>query len=90
MYYKEEKIAEIAELVELRIQSGVNDGGNLTERVRQIFLEFQKKVTDAVKEMGWDGTDATEQVPLQWSFPGALLYAITVITTIGKLRRQWS
>jgi len=36
---------------------------------------------------GWDGKDlGDEKNPkLQWSFAGALLYAVTVITTIGKL-----
>ena len=34
---------------------------------------------------GWDGSDTTDETDLQWSFAGALLYAVTVITTIGKL-----
>ena len=41
------------------------------------------QVVLAVKENGWDGNDDTEQAAEQWSFAGALLYAVTVITTIG-------
>jgi len=41
------------------------------------------QVTLAVKENGWDGNDDTEEAAQQWSFAGALLYAVTVITTIG-------
>jgi len=40
-------------------------------------------VTLAVKENGWDGNDDTEEAAQQWSFAGALLYALTIITTIG-------
>ena len=39
----------------------------------------------AVKENGWDGKDDTVVAAQQWSFAGALLYAVTVITTIGTL-----
>jgi len=38
-------------------------------------------VVKEVKEKGWDGKDGDK---LQWSFAGALLYAVTVVTTIGK------
>ena len=50
---------------------------------RGIFSDFQANVTDAVKSGGWDGKDQVEDAYLQWSFPGSLLYAVTVITTIG-------
>jgi len=36
-----------------------------------------------VKLRGWDGSDEHDVKP-QWSFAGALLYAVTVVTTIGK------
>ena len=47
----------------------------------RVLTEFQTKVTEAVKEHGWDGKDGTD---VQWSYAGALLYAVTVITTIGE------
>jgi len=36
-----------------------------------------------VQDLGWDGNDDVTESELQWSFAGALLYAVTVITTIG-------
>jgi len=49
----------------------------------RILLEFQGEVLYAVQELGWDGSDDVTESELQWSFAGALLYAVTVITTIG-------
>jgi len=56
---------------------------NFTDKVADIFKSFQTEVRQAVKEDGWDGNDSTDLSQLQWSFAGALLYAVTVITTIG-------
>jgi hypothetical protein len=47
------------------------------------MIEFKDEVVDAVKSAGWDGQDDVDETKLQWSFAGALLYAVTVITTIG-------
>jgi len=52
-------------------------------RVREIFTTFQEMVRTAVKDKGWDGNDSSEV--RQWTFAGALLYAVTVVTTIGKI-----
>ncbi|CAH1800361.1 unnamed protein product [Owenia fusiformis] len=46
-----------------------------------IIRDFQVLVYTAAKEGGWDGND--DKRVLQWSYAGALLYSITVITTIG-------
>jgi len=51
--------------------------------VRVIFGEFQRKVVEEVKLNGWDGNDG-HNGKLQWSFAGSLLYAVTVVTTIGQ------
>jgi len=56
---------------------------NFTTRVVDILRSFQDEVRNAVKDQGWDGNDDTDESQLQWSFAGALLYAVTVITTIG-------
>lgn len=56
---------------------------NFTTRVDAIFRLFQREVGAAVKDQGWDGKDDTDETRLQWSFAGALLYAVTVTTTIG-------
>jgi len=51
-----------------------------------VLLEFQTEVLYAVQDLGWDGNDDVTETKLQWSFAGALLYAVTVITTIGITR----
>jgi len=56
---------------------------NFTARVHEIFRSFQREVRSAVKDQGWDGNDDMDEARLQWSFAGALLYAVTVTTTIG-------
>ena len=52
-------------------------------QIGAILLEFQTEVLYAVQDLGWDGNDDVTESKLQWSFAGALLYAVTVITTIG-------
>ena len=49
-----------------------------------VLSQFQEIVYKAVKESGWDGKDDHDQADLQWSFAGSLLFAVTVITTIGN------
>ena len=82
-HWKEDKVDEIWQLA-AHLNMNNLDKLNFTERVRSIFTNFQLEVAVAVKEKGWDGKDATDETALQWSFAGALLYAVTVITTIGK------
>jgi hypothetical protein len=44
--------------------------------------QFQQDVYEAVKDQGWDGSDNVT-TEFKWTYAGALLYAVTVITTIG-------
>ena len=53
-------------------------------QIGAVLLEFQSEVLHAVQDLGWDGNDDVTESKLQWSFAGALLYAVTVITTIGS------
>lgn len=46
-------------------------------KVRDILETYQENVVLAIKD-GYDGVDGTK-----WSFAGAFLYSLTVITTIG-------
>jgi len=53
---------------------------NFTVLTEKILVNFQNEILEA-KRTGWDGQDGA--VAPQWSFAGSLLYAVTVITTIG-------
>ncbi|CAI2726362.1 unnamed protein product [Schistosoma spindalis] len=53
----------------------------LRGRVQIALMEFTKRVVDFIETDGWNGNDSMED--LKWSFAGSVLYAITVITTIG-------
>lgn len=53
---------------------------NWTDLVEAEVRRFQKDLILAVKE-GYDGKEGRGQ---QWSFSGAFLYSLTVITTIGE------
>merc|ERR1719273_1928527 len=52
---------------------------NWTEEVSRIVRTYQAAIIHA-KEHGYDGHDIPKS---PWTFSGALLYSITVITTIG-------
>lgn len=50
-----------------------------------ILEEYQRDIVNQTKR-GYQGERLTDDGK-QWTFPGAILYAITVITTIGRDRR---
>ncbi|KAF5405960.1 hypothetical protein PHET_00554 [Paragonimus heterotremus] len=52
-------------------------------RIKKELAEFSKSVASYMEEKGWDGHLSSDD--LKWSFPGAVLYAITVITTIASI-----
>lgn len=51
----------------------------------KILFKFQRKLYTMTKEFGWDGVEDAVESEQHWSFAGALLYSVTLITTIGKL-----
>ncbi|XP_071094261.1 TWiK family of potassium channels protein 18-like [Haliotis cracherodii] len=54
---------------------------NWSASADEIFRDFQQDIYKTVRETGWDGTETEEAV--EWTYAGALLYSVTVITTIG-------
>ena len=57
---------------------------NWTELADEVLESYTLQVYIATKVNGWDGKTEGGETELQWNFAGALLYSITVITTIGK------
>ena len=54
---------------------------------RNGVTEFESHVVKATKEEGYDGKEV-DDAERQWSVSGALLYSITVITTIGIFAKK--
>ena len=56
---------------------------NWTVEAGKVLKRFEKNVIHKAKTEGYDGGDDNDG-NAQWSFSGALLYSVTVITTIGE------
>ncbi|XP_013793352.1 uncharacterized protein LOC106477314 [Limulus polyphemus] len=76
-----ERTAVVEALWDITVESSVLHEINWTERAAATLRNFEVTLVRAVRKEGYDGKD---DPPLQWSFSGALLYSIIVITTIGK------
>lgn len=54
------------------------------ENMTKIIATYVNQVVHAIKDEGWNG--ATNIDDINWTFEGGVLFAITVFTTIGKLK----
>ncbi len=68
-------------------QSKVLYKSNWTTMARQILEDYQQELVRQTKR-GYQGERLDDDIK-QWNFPGAILYAITVITTIGYGHITW-
>ena len=57
---------------------------NRTSRAEKVLKEFQSEIYVLVTKEGWNGDDEYGLDP-KWTFAGGLLYAVTVVTTIGSI-----
>lgn len=67
-------------LWQLTAEAPLLDQANWTGEAVARLRRFEVTLVQAVRKEGYDGK---EDAQLQWSFTGALLYSIIVITTIG-------
>lgn len=74
--------ATVEKLFEHSMNLTVYHRVNWTAVARGILEEYQKDIVRQTKR-GYQGERLTDDAK-QWNFPEAILYAITVITTIGK------
>ena len=72
----------VERLFEHSMNSTVFHQGTWTAAARVILEEYQKDIVRQTKR-GLQGERLADDAK-QWNFPGSILYAITVITTIGK------
>lgn len=72
----------------LTYNMNVFDENTWREYVKKELLSYQANITKRIKN-GYDGSDNPDYTK-QWSFSGAFLYALTVITTIGKSKKKLS
>jgi hypothetical protein len=72
----------VEKLYEQSINSTVLYQNNWTAMAKIILEEYQKDIVRQTKR-GYQGERLPDDAK-QWNFPGAILYAITVITTIGN------
>lgn len=56
---------------------------NWTAEAESVLGDFQQRIYEATTVSKWDGKRTDEELSPKWNLPGALLYAVTAITTIG-------
>lgn len=55
-----------------------------TSKITEMSHRFQLDTYSLVNKEGWNGVDPNSEDGGKWTYAGGLLYAVTVITTIGE------
>ncbi|XP_033748758.1 uncharacterized protein LOC117333533 [Pecten maximus] len=85
IHVKKERETAINQIMQLAIELEMNKRSrdNFTTEVNTLLVHFQSEVYKATEMNGWNNKDEQSESELQWSFASSLLFAITVMTTIG-------
>ena len=89
--YEKKKVAEVtkyrketvSKLWDITMTLNILYKENWTHLVSREMFVFQKNIMVAMNN-GYEGRELKGR--RQWSFPSAFLYALTIITTVGKVR----
>ncbi len=57
---------------------------NWTSHASRVIRRYEELVIHKAKSEGYAGGEEQDNDTVQWNFSGALLYSVTVITTIGE------
>ncbi|XP_060071032.1 myb-like protein X [Ylistrum balloti] len=82
---KNERTTAVTQILQLALELEMNKRSreNFTKEINLLLESFQTEVWKATDMYGWNNKDEQSESELQWSFASSLLFAITVMTTIG-------
>ncbi|CAH8501465.1 unnamed protein product [Heterobilharzia americana] len=59
----------------------INKSYALEVALQRRLIKYVEQIVIAIKDEGWNGSEHTDD--LNWTFEGSILFAVTIITTIG-------
>ena len=76
------RIAFVRDLWNITMRTNVLFGDEWRYMTKNLLLEFQNETVSNVRVCGYTGNDVDVKI---WTFSAALMFSLTVFTTIGKL-----
>lgn len=71
-------------LLNLTDSSDAVNESDWAAEVANLLRQFEVEIYNITKNQRWDGRFNDDEPLIGWSFSGALLYAVSAITTIGN------